>query len=297
MPELDDGERAYLAAYLQVHSPSRADAEASLARVEERLAGGEAVPTVAGIDEPAPVRWWLRPRVVLTVTAVALAATVALLMRLDVSTMLAQEAGREPPAGAAYAGQDTGETAGEAVSRERALGPAKVSVEAAGEDAPNEDAPNEDAPNEGAPDEALDAYAPEPEATPEAAESASARSQRRRSRSDQSATQEPVEAPTADEPAPVADATLHAEIALLRPAQKALRAKDYARALRLLDDHAKSFPRSVLAEERSLGRIQALCGLGRTAEAARSIEQFGRAHPGSPLTGRVQRACPAAEVP
>jgi TolA-binding protein len=108
----------------------------------------------------------------------------------------------------------------------------------------------------------------------------------------------PPEGPEEDEPSPpAADATLHAEIALLRPAQKALRAGDHARALRLLDDHAKSFPRSVLAPERSLGRIQALCGLGRETEARQQIEAFGKKYPGSPLAGRVKKACPASESP
>jgi hypothetical protein len=88
------------------------------------------------------------------------------------------------------------------------------------------------------------------------------------------------------------DATLHAEMALLRPAQQALRAGNHRRALQLFDDHARSFPKSALAEERALGRIEALCGLGRGDEARAAATSFVRRFPGSPYRAKAERACP-----
>lgn len=277
MLELDDGEQAYLAAFHELHTPSEAATEASLARVQERLAAGHGVAVSDDSDddaEPKADRSRLRPLVVLSMTAIAIAAAVVLMMRLDLTTMLASEVPGDAPAGAVYAGQDSGDVEGEAVARapsRRAVGPVAADP----------------------------VVVPEPEVEPEpmleqppAQPAVEAPTQRRRPR--------PVEAPPVEAPpaeAPPADATLHAEIALLRPASKALRSGDHARALRLFEDHARSFPRSVLAEERSLGRIQALCGLGRQPEARRMIDAFGRAHPGSPLTGRVKKACPAEEAP
>lgn len=89
-----------------------------------------------------------------------------------------------------------------------------------------------------------------------------------------------------------ADATLHAEMALLRPAQQALKSGNHRRALQLLDDHARSFPGSALAEERTLARIEALCGLGRGVEARKAAASFGRRFPGSPYRAKAERACP-----
>jgi hypothetical protein len=89
------------------------------------------------------------------------------------------------------------------------------------------------------------------------------------------------------------DATTSAEIALMQPAKRALRSGSYARALELYKTHAQSFPSSKLAEERELGRIQALCGLGRGDEARALAGRFARRFPGSPLRAKAKVACPA----
>lgn len=319
-PTLDDDERAYLAAFHEVHTPSPTATQASLTRVQERLAAGAVVEafdeassyssgdassddssddssdssgdasddassdTSDEVAESGPSR--LRPLWVLGVTAVAIAAMVALLMRLDVTAWLASETVGEDPAEAIYAGHESEGAEGEAIARVRASGRAHMSRPNPAATEPEEVSPPE-------PEAELPPVEP-PSVEPLPVEPPPER--RRPRAAERTPANEPTSEP-ASEPPPAADATLHAEIALLRPAQKALRSGDYARALRLLDDHAKSFPRSVLAEERSLGRIKALCGLGRKAEARRMIDAFGRKHPGSPLAGRVEQACPAGDTP
>jgi type IV secretory pathway VirB10-like protein len=106
------------------------------------------------------------------------------------------------------------------------------------------------------------------------------------------APEKPKRPRTSNKTARTPDATLHAEMALLRPAQQALKAGNHRRALQLFDDHARSFPKSALAEERALGRIEALCGLGRGDEARGAASTFVRRFPGSPYRAKAERACP-----
>ncbi len=72
--------------------------------------------------------------------------------------------------------------------------------------------------------------------------------------------------------------TLGAEIDLLREVQRALVAHPAA-ALALLDEHAARFPESLLRDERTALRIDALCRLGRTAEAGALLPRLS----GSPV--------------
>lgn len=88
-------------------------------------------------------------------------------------------------------------------------------------------------------------------------------------------------------PSVAPESTLAAELALLRPA----RSSAPAQALALLDEHARRYPRGVLAEERQAQRIVALCGLGRRDEATTALAAFERAYPQSPHTQRARRAC------
>lgn len=81
-----------------------------------------------------------------------------------------------------------------------------------------------------------------------------------------------------------------ADVAALRAAQRLLH-RDPAEALAALDRHAKDHPRSSFAAERSVGRITALCGLGRVADARTAAEAFAKAQPGSPLLARVRSTC------
>ncbi len=275
MPELDDDEREYLAAFAAVATPTADEVRARLADVQRRIAAGSD-PSVGPLEDEGPRRG--RPWVLIGAVTVALAAAaVLLLLRLDVATRLAGESSAPVPSEAAYGGREGAEAGGRAVPRV----PETHSAPSSTPEAPATEDVEEPVPPE------------EPTTEPEIASTPAVEEPVLRRR-----TRAPAPEPTAPEDEgtqPAADATLHAEIALLRPAQKALRAGDHARALRLLDDHAKSFPRSVLAEERSLGRIQALCGLGRRTQAQSAIAAFVRRHPRSPLIGRVESACPAEE--
>ena len=87
--------------------------------------------------------------------------------------------------------------------------------------------------------------------------------------------------------------TLDEETRLVRGADAALRAGDPALALALLDDHARSFPNGVLAEERAAERVLALCAGGRAADARAAADAFLRERPGSALAPRVRSACKA----
>lgn len=91
----------------------------------------------------------------------------------------------------------------------------------------------------------------------------------------------------------VESSTLLAETQLLARAQRALGAGKAPVALRLLEEHARSFPSGALAQERDAARAIALCTLKRWPEARRSQQQFRQAWPGSPMTERVRHACAA----
>jgi hypothetical protein len=84
---------------------------------------------------------------------------------------------------------------------------------------------------------------------------------------------------------------LDAELAFLQDVHGALRDKDGARALRLLDERARRFPNGALGEESEAARVFALCQLGRVSEARDVAGRFLREHPRSPLAQRVARAC------
>jgi hypothetical protein len=83
--------------------------------------------------------------------------------------------------------------------------------------------------------------------------------------------------------------TIGAETALLRDADRALRAGDTATALARLDEDAARFPHGVLAPERAGERLVVLCEVG--AADPRAVSQFLAARAGSPLAARVRRAC------
>jgi hypothetical protein len=115
----------------------------------------------------------------------------------------------------------------------------------------------------------------------------------------------PVEAPS---PAEVAAAPkthpssqkaslppLAEEARLLKQAQQALRDGKPARALTALAEHQRRFPRGQLTLERSAARVQALCGLAKTAQAEREAKAFLRQHSGSGLAAQVRASCGLAE--
>ena len=100
-------------------------------------------------------------------------------------------------------------------------------------------------------------------------------------------------------PSSIAATTLRAETELIRGGLAALHESDPARALALFDEHARRFPTGVLADERDVERVTALCDLGRTAEARSVVSSFLRRRPDSPLTRRLLSSCgrPAQSIP
>lgn len=104
----------------------------------------------------------------------------------------------------------------------------------------------------------------------------------------QARSEDPSEDPSADD--------LRMEARMLLDARNALRANDGNRALELLHEAHRQFPRGALREEADATRILALCALSRTDEAIRLRERFVRTFPGSPLLERVTHSCAGAAV-
>lgn len=102
----------------------------------------------------------------------------------------------------------------------------------------------------------------------------------------------PAPAPAARSvPAPKDMPSLDAELALLRAAREALGRGEPAAALPSLERHRREFPGGVLVEERMLLRAQALCELGRSAEARASAAELVRAFPSSPHARTAAGLC------
>lgn len=78
------------------------------------------------------------------------------------------------------------------------------------------------------------------------------------------------------------------EVALLSRATGALNTGRTAEALATLAEHQRRFPRGHLAVERRAARAQALCLLGRKAEAQRELRSLS---PNSPQAARARRLC------
>jgi hypothetical protein len=98
------------------------------------------------------------------------------------------------------------------------------------------------------------------------------------------------------EPAPPPEATIDEEVHLLTAAQVALRTGKPHRAVFLLDEHARRFPRGRLSDAREVAWMTALCDLGQTSQARERAERFLSEHPRSPFSDRVRSLCvPARE--
>jgi hypothetical protein len=89
---------------------------------------------------------------------------------------------------------------------------------------------------------------------------------------------------------------LERETNLLREANHARNDGRWPDALRLLDQHAREFPRGVLADERAVEHVVVLCRLGRDEEAKREAEAFLAARPKSLLRGRIESTCAGASA-
>lgn len=86
---------------------------------------------------------------------------------------------------------------------------------------------------------------------------------------------------------------LSEEVALLSRAETDLHAGRFESALRALDEHERRFPHGALEQDRMAARAQALCALGRTAEAQVPLERLARTAPNSPNEERARQACRA----
>jgi hypothetical protein len=98
-----------------------------------------------------------------------------------------------------------------------------------------------------------------------------------------------VESPSA-EPAPSVDPVAE-EVALLADARSALGAGEASRAISVLARHRKRFPEGLLARERDVSWITALCVLGRVDEARTRAKSFLRSHGSSPHAAKVRASC------
>jgi hypothetical protein len=103
-------------------------------------------------------------------------------------------------------------------------------------------------------------------------------------------TRSSARAPTRSEPKPAED-TLPIEVGLLADARTALGAGEASKAIKLLARHRKQFPSGILAVERDVSWITALCVLGRVDEARTKAQAFLRAHGSSPHAAKVRASC------
>ncbi len=99
-----------------------------------------------------------------------------------------------------------------------------------------------------------------------------------------------IEAPASSAPAAASAApdTLAQELAALDEVRSVLAAGSGARALRLLDGYAATYPKQRLGTEASALRIEALLRSGRRAEAQALGQWFLATYPRSPLASHVQ---------
>jgi outer membrane protein assembly factor BamD (BamD/ComL family) len=85
--------------------------------------------------------------------------------------------------------------------------------------------------------------------------------------------------------------SLPEEVRLLSKAEQQLSAGRADDALRTLGEHERRFPGGVLAEERLAARVQALCALGRLAEARADLARLAHAYPQSAHLDRARKFC------
>jgi len=78
------------------------------------------------------------------------------------------------------------------------------------------------------------------------------------------------------------------ESALMRRAHSAYAERNFGNALRLVAEHAKKYPRGVLAEEREALRVRSLASAGQTAESRRGAAALAQRFPRSVLLPRIR---------
>ncbi|OJY31503.1 MAG: hypothetical protein BGO98_15825 [Myxococcales bacterium 68-20] len=97
-------------------------------------------------------------------------------------------------------------------------------------------------------------------------------------------------------PEPVSEVqtdALGVEMRILREAHAALKSGELARARASLDQHARSYPRGILREERLALSAIVFCAEGRRDEARRSAEDLARETPRSSHLERLRGSCAA----
>jgi hypothetical protein len=85
--------------------------------------------------------------------------------------------------------------------------------------------------------------------------------------------------------------TLGSEIELLHRAQAAWRARSAPRALELLQQHRKRYPRSELRSEREALQVLVLCEVGQSKQAARLASALLKREPESPARAAIEQSC------
>ena len=96
-----------------------------------------------------------------------------------------------------------------------------------------------------------------------------------------------------DKQEPTVDPLL-AEMALIQRARRALQAGQAARALEVLDAHARAFAQGQMREDRRVLRIEALCAAGKAPQARAEARMFLRTFPDSAHASRVRAMCAAS---
>lgn len=104
----------------------------------------------------------------------------------------------------------------------------------------------------------------------------------------------PVEPKPREEPSakrPRSTPSLAAELALLRDADAALDRGDAKKAIALLDQHAREYPRGQMVPERLLQKAIALCKLGKREKSRAAVDKLLRAYPTTALRARASDVC------
>jgi hypothetical protein len=82
--------------------------------------------------------------------------------------------------------------------------------------------------------------------------------------------------------------TLADQIAMMDAIRSAIASGNGGRALRLVDDYERRFPRGAFVEEAEALRVEAIAKTGDSAAAQRAADRFLAAHPGSPHAARIR---------
>lgn len=106
----------------------------------------------------------------------------------------------------------------------------------------------------------------------------------------------PVERPApATKESPPRKGGVAEEVALMGRIRRAIQAGDNQRALRLLREHGRRFPKGVFADEREVSLAEAFCAADKLDEGRKVANGFVAKNPQSSLVARARRACADTE--